>query len=227
MKRFSTTRRASAWQRQLPALGLLLAGGFGFAQNRGPAPIVRQPPMMQQRAPMNQQRAFGPGQQNRPHLSEWMQSHSNLPLAQQQRALEMEPGFRQLQPDQQARMHERLTQLNGMTPEQRQRTIARTEAMERLNPDQRQQVRSASQQLGSLPPDRRMAVARAYRSLQNMPEPQRQSYLNSPQIRGQFNDQERGTLNNLLAVPPNLLLQPRRVAPYPATPYPQPYGPPQ
>ncbi len=138
------------------------------------------------------------------HLNEWMDTHRNLSPEQQHNALEAEPGFRQLRPEQQQRMHNQLSRLNSMSPEQRQRTIARTEWMEHLAPQQRQQVRSAMAQLGSLPQDRSYAVGRAFRSLQGMPLAERQVYLNSPQFRDQFNDQERGTLNNLLEVSPLL-----------------------
>ena len=138
------------------------------------------------------------------HLSEWMDAHRNLSPQQQQSALEQEPGFRQLRPEQQQRMYNQLSRLNSMSPEQRQRTIARTEWMEHLAPQQRQQVRSAMAQLGGLPQDRSYAVGRAFRSIQAMPPAERQFYLNSPQFRGQFNDQERDTLNNLLNVSPLL-----------------------
>ena len=131
-----------------------------------------------------------------------MQSHQSMPLEQQQRALQAEPGFNQLDPAAQLRMHERLSQLNAMSPQQRERVMQRTEEMERLQPAQRQQVRSAMQQLGALPEDRRRAVARTFRMLRDMPEPQRQALLNSPQIHGQFSDHERDTLNQLILVAP-------------------------
>ncbi len=140
--------------------------------------------------------------QSQQHLAQWLESHRNLPLAQQQSALEAEPGFHSLNPQEQERMRNQLTRLNTMPPEQRQLTIARTEWMARLAPQQRQQVRNAMAQLGSLPPDRARVVGRAFRSIQNMPEPQRQAYLNSPQVHSQFNDQELGTLHNLLSVAP-------------------------
>ena len=138
------------------------------------------------------------------HLNEWMTAHRSLSPEQQQSALDAEPGFRQLKPEEQQRMHNLVTRLNSMSPEQRQRTIARTEWMEHLAPPQRQQVRSAMAQLGSLPQDRSYAVGRAFRSLQAMPPGERQAYLNSPQFQRQFNDQERGTLSNLLNVSPLL-----------------------
>ncbi len=138
------------------------------------------------------------------HLSEWMDAHRNLSPEQQHGALEAEPGFRQLRPEEQQRMHNQLSRLSSMSPEQRQRTIARTEWMERLAPQQRQQVRSAMAQLGSLPQDRSYAVGRAFRAVEAMPPAERQAYMDSLQFRSQFNDQERGTLNNLLNVSPLL-----------------------
>jgi hypothetical protein len=100
---------------------------------------------------------------NQEHLAQWMDRHSNLPPAEQQRALEKEPGFRDLPPQTQQRMRDRLTQLNNMTPEQRRRTLERTEAIEHLTPPQRQQWRGAMEQYQGLPEDRRRMVARAFR----------------------------------------------------------------
>ena len=144
---------------------------------------------------------------NQEHLAQWMDHHSSLPLTEQHRALENEPGFRDLPSQTQQRMRDRLTQLNNMTPEQRRRILERTEAMEHLSPPQRQQVRGALEQYRGLPEDRRRMVARAFRDLREMPQPQRQEILNSDRFRGQFSDQERNTLSGLLAVEPYLPIQ--------------------
>jgi len=156
----------------------------------------------------------GPGpRRNQEHLAQWMERHSNLSLPDQQRALQNEPGFRDLPPQTQQRMLDRLTQLNNMPAEKRQRVIDRTEAMERLTLPQRQQVRGAMQQLGSLPQDRRRMVARAFRDLREMPEPQRQTILQSDRFHGEFSERERNALSSLLAVEPYLPLPPRRDGP--------------
>jgi hypothetical protein len=162
----------------------------------------------------------GPGQgQKQEHLAQWMDRHSNLPLAEQQRALGNEPGFRDLPPQTQQSMRNRLTQLNVMPPEQRRRLLDHMEAMERLTLPQRQQVRGAMQEYRDLPIDRRRMVARAFRDLREMPQPQRQTALNSPQFRGQFTDQERNTLGSLLAVEPYIPLQRPNYPPPPSSPY--------
>lgn len=190
---------------RLATAGMILSSTMTIALSQ-PAPAHRAGAAFH--APVAQSRptpAPGPEpKRNQEHLAQWMDRHSNLPLAEQQRALENEPGFRDLPPPTQQRMRDRLTQLNNMTPEQRQRILDRTEAMERLTLPQRQQVRSAMQQLGGLPEDRRRLVARAFRDLREMPQPQRQAILDSDRFRGQFSDQERSTLSNLLAVEPYL-----------------------
>lgn len=150
------------------------------------------------------QRQQNRGPQNQEHLGQWMSRHSNLPLDQQQRALENEPGFRQLPPQTQQHLLNRLTQLNSMPPEQRQRFIEHNEAMERLTPPQREQVRGAMQQLGGLPLDSRRRVARAFHYLRELPPEQRQGALNSGRFRDQLSEQERGTLSHLLSVEPYL-----------------------
>ncbi len=151
--------------------------------------------------------------QNQEHLAQWMDRHSNLSLPDQQKALEDEPGFRDLPPQTQQRYRDRLTQLNNMTPEQRQRILERTEEMEHLTPPQRQQVRGALEQYRGLPEDRRRLVARAFRGLREMPLPQRQAMLSSDRFRSEFSEQERSTISNLLAVEPYLPVQRPNEAP--------------
>jgi hypothetical protein len=167
---------------------------------QAPRPAVNAP------RPAQGQKQIGP-KPNQEHLAQWMDHHSSLPLEQQQHALENEPGFRDLPSQTQQRMRDRLTQLNNMTPEQRRRILERTEEMEHLSPPQRQQVRGALEQYRGLPEDRRRMVARAFRDLREMPQPQRQAILSSDRLRGQFSDEERNTLSNLLAVEPYLPVQ--------------------
>lgn len=154
-------------------------------------------------APTPTHSPVGP-QKNQEHLAQWMNRHSNLPVADQQRALEREPGFHDLSPQVQQRMRDRLTQLNNMPPERRERAMAQTEAMEHLDPQQRQQVRGAMTQLSSLPPERRRAVVHAFRDLRNLPPDQRQAALNSDRVRTSFTDGERSTLSNLVTIEPYL-----------------------
>ncbi len=215
MNRTMTTRTEPARPARAGLLlaGLLCAAGVlpaahaerghpRFQQGR-PAPVERRPPQPQPRAEGKSSGGFTPRSgENQQHLAQWMQSHQNMPLEEQQRALENEPGFHQLNPEVQARMHQQIARLNGMTPERRQLAMARTEWMEHLAPEQRLQVHSALSSLGQLPPDRRRFVARTFNALRNVPDAQRQAYLNSPNMRGQFSDQERATLNGLFSAAP-------------------------
>ena len=185
--------------------------------------VAAQPAPMHRAGQAARQPMAGPRQtapkQNQEHLPQWMDRHSNLSPADQQRALANEPGFRDLPPQTQQAMQNRLTQLNNMPPDQRRRLLEHTEAMEQLTPPQRQQVRGAMQEYRDLPVDRRRMVARAFRDLREMPQPQRQVVLNSPQFRGQFTDQERNTLGSLLAVEPYIPLQRPNYPPPPPSSY--------
>ena len=145
--------------------------------------------------------------ENQEHLPQWMDRHSNLSPGEQQRALQNEPGFRDLPQQTQQRMLDRLNQLNKLTPEQRQRIVARNEEIEHLTPQQRQRFGGALAQWRGLPEDRRRLVARAFRDLREMPEPQRQALMASDRFRNQFSDQERSTLSGLLAVEPYIAVQ--------------------
>jgi hypothetical protein len=175
----------------LAATPLLLAAPRGQVVRPQPAP---------------RSRAYAPPRPG-PHLPEWMARHSTLSPQDQHRALESEPGFRNLPPQTQLRLHNELSQLNSMPPEQRRRLLQRNEAMEHLTPQQRQQFNGSLAQLGALPPDRRRLVARAFHDLREMPPTQRQAMLSSDRMRGEFTDQERGTLNNLLSVEPFIPVQ--------------------
>jgi len=124
--------------------------------------------------------------------------------AQQQQALDKEPGFHDLPPQTQQRYRDRLAQLNTMPVQQRDKVLSRTEWMERLPPEQRSQVRNAMQQWSSLPPASHRAVGRTFRVVRGMPPAQRLAYLNSPDIRSQFSPQERDTLTHLMQVEPYL-----------------------
>jgi hypothetical protein len=136
------------------------------------------------------------------HLADWLQTHQHLAPADQQKALQQEPGFKSLPPAQQQRLITRLQDLNNKTPEQRQRTLNRVEMWERMSPAQKQQVTNSTAQLRALPPDRQVPLRRAFRDLRDLPPEQRQQMLNSSEFQGQFSAQERGILGNLLTVEP-------------------------
>jgi phage-related protein len=125
--------------------------------------------------------------------------------AQQQQALENEPGFRELPAQTQQNMRNRLAQLNAMPPQQRDRVLNRNiEAMEHLHAGA---ARAGARSDGAA---RRTAarpapfVARSFRELRELPPEQRMAAMNSPRYAGQMNDAQRATLSNLLRVEPML-----------------------
>lgn len=202
--------------------GLLLSGlclpvsaaGRSWQKEPQVGPRSAYPPARGQ-APQHPQLGPHPGQE---HLAQWMSHHDNLPPSDQQRALEREPGFRDLSPQVQQRMHDRLTQLNNMPPQQRQHVLDRAEAMEQLAPEQRQRVRGTMQQLSSLPDGRRRVVSRAFRELRSLPPDQRQAALASGRYTADFSPEERSTLNNLNDVEPLLPPPPAQRNAYPQAP---------
>lgn len=189
---------------------LLPVGAVALAQSvpTRPAVVERRPasplaPVVRKPAETAKNKNGG-GKLEGEHLAAWMNHHSSETTTQKLASLEKEPGFHDLPPQTQQRMRDRLIQLDNMTPERRQQIIDRTEAMEKLTPDQRLQVRTTLSQVAALPPASRRAVQRTFRIVREMSPEQRQAYLNSPDIKSQFTDQERDTLQRLMTVEPFL-----------------------
>jgi hypothetical protein len=190
------------------AFCVLLAGGPAFARGgQRPQPTVRQERSAQRAEARAAQNAVRPNLPVRPaphagNLGQWMENHKSLSLQQQQRALESEPGFRELDPQTQQNMRDRLVQLNSMAPQQRARILDRNEALERLTPAQRQQWDGAVQQLHSLPQPRKSLIARSILDLREMPPNQRDRVIDSPAFGAQFSPDERTLIRTLLTAEP-------------------------
>jgi Protein of unknown function (DUF3106) len=141
--------------------------------------------------------------QNPGHLGQWMQSHKDLSLPEQQRALQNEPGFRELPPQLQQRYLNQLGRLYYMKPQQRERELAQTEILERMSPGQRQQYSAAAQQLYALPPARQRLIAHAMIDLRDMPPAQREQVVSSPAFAAEFPDPgDRAMIHTLLTAEP-------------------------
>ncbi len=50
-------------------------------------------------------------------MGDWLQAHKDLPLDQQLKLLESEPGFKKLPADRQAALRERLKKFNSLPPD--------------------------------------------------------------------------------------------------------------
>ena len=135
-------------------------------------------------------------------MGEWLQSHKDLPLDQQLKLLENEPGFKKLPADRQAALRERLKKFNSLTPAQREQALHRMEFLSKLTPQQRQELRTANEQLKRLPPDRQVAVHTALRHLRQMPPAERQQVIQSDRFRSTFSDQEQKLISQLAEMSP-------------------------
>ena len=136
------------------------------------------------------------------HLPEWLASHQNLPIEQEQMLLRSTPAFRQLPAASQQRLLDQLARIHAMSPARRERYLERNEAIERLNPQQREAFQQSVHALSQLPQAHVAAVSQAFRALRRLPPDQRLSQLNAAPYATGLSDQERQILSNLLMVEP-------------------------
>jgi hypothetical protein len=142
------------------------------------------------------------GQKGGRKMGDWLQAHKDLPLDQQVKLLENEPGFKKLSADRQAALLDRLKKFSSLTPAKRDQALQRMEFLAKLSPQQRQQLRDANQQLQGLPAERQVAVHTALRHLRQMPPTQRQQVIQSDRFRSTFSDQEQKLIGQLAEMNP-------------------------
>lgn len=170
-----------------------------------------------QKTPAQKGHASRPAQ----HTGDWLQSHKNLPLDQQEKALENDPNFKKLPADRQAALRERLRKFNSLPPEQRDLALKRMNFWASLTREQRQQLRDANQKLQGLPEDRRLAIHKALRHLRQMDPQRRQEVMESDRFKTTFSDQEQGILKQLASIsPPENRTSPQPSAPSAQSPKP-------
>ncbi|HEX2329386.1 MAG TPA: DUF3106 domain-containing protein [Candidatus Angelobacter sp.] len=164
------------------------------------AAVLQAAPGPQKTAQQSQSKKSGNAQSHK--MGEWLSTHKDLPLDQQEKALENDPAFKRLPPDRQAALKERLRKFNNLTPEQRDLTLQRMNYFSSLSKEQRQTVRDANQKLQALPPDRRVAIHKALRHLRQMDPQQRAQTMQSDRFKSTFSDQEQGILKELADINP-------------------------
>jgi hypothetical protein len=187
-------QRGNAQQQTAPRPGSGLPGQ-GFLPSNPNSQTVR-PALPGLRQPSN------PGTAPPGHLGSWLNQHSNLPVQGQQQLLRNDPSFKNLPQSDQQRLMQQLQQVNQLPEQERQRRLARAETIERMSPQDRMQLNQSTRQLSTLAPDRQTIVKRAFRDLRGVPLDQRQTVLNSQRYQGQFSNEERGILGNLLRAEP-------------------------
>lgn len=178
----------------------ILAAGAQAPRSPSPQRLLPQSQASPQKNP-------GPGKKKNAQppvhrMGEWLEAHQNLPLDQQEKALENDPGFKKLPPARQAALRERLRSFNSLTPEQRQRAFQRMNFMAGLTHAQREQIRQSQQQLQGLPEERRVMIHKALRHLRQMDAQQRAEVMQSERFKSTFSDQEQGILKQLSAINP-------------------------
>jgi hypothetical protein len=199
---------ALAWAMAVPFPCVAQKGNFHPAQQHPPprpAPAYHPPPPPQQRRPPAYQPSR-PGQaQVRPqpggHAGDWLRRYKDLPPAEQEHALQNDPGFRRLPPAQQQQLRQRLQHFSGLPPQQQLRMLNRMETWEHLTPEQKQQARQIFGQIKQLPPDRQRAVGTAIHDLRPMTPEQRERIINSDRFKGMFSDQEREMMRGATRLP--------------------------
>ena len=206
----------------LGAAFVLLAAGSAAARFREPGaaqppPVIKQNHAIQRPEARAEIRAvqsrpavrlapnnIAKSPQREEHLERWMQSHGSLSLGEQQRALQNEPGFRELPRQVQQNRLNMLGRLYNMNPQQRSRMLSGVENLERLSPQQQQQWDHAVQQLHGSAIPRRSMMIHAIADLREMPPDQRQQVIDSLRFAGDFSAEERQTIRTILTVyPPN------------------------
>jgi len=184
-----------------------LAQGNNFrpVQGRQTALNQNRPPQNQNRPPQNQNRPQPPhqaqGQPGPGHAGDWLRRYKNVPLGEQERALQNDPAFRRLAPERQQMLRERLQHFSSLPPQQQQRMLDRMETWEHLTPEQKQQAREIHGQMQQLPPDRRGMVTTAVRHLSAMPPEQRERIINSERFKNMFSPQEREIMSGAAKLP--------------------------
>lgn len=160
------------------------------------------PVVLVQATPQKSPNASHPAQKGGRKMGDWLQAHKDLPLDQQLKLLENEPGFKKLPADRQTALRERLKKFNSLPPDKRDQAVKRMEFLSKLTPLQRQQLRDANQQLKGLPAERQVAVHTALRHLRQMPPADRQQVIQSDRFRSTFSDQEQKLISQLADLSP-------------------------
>jgi hypothetical protein len=164
---------------------------FGPAQHRDAPNNQQHPPPSRPQHPQLQQG----------HAGDWLRRYKDMPAGEQERALQNDPQFRHLRPEQQQQLRQRLQHFSNLPQQQQQRMLNRMETWEHLTPEQKQQARQVFGQMQQLPPDRRRMVTSAVHDLRAMPPAQREQIIESDRFKGTFSPQERDIVRGASRLP--------------------------
>lgn len=154
-----------------------------------------------QNRPAAQNQNRSQGRQGQGHAGDWLRQHKDLPPAERERALQNDPGFRGLSPEQQRLYRQRLQHFYSLPPQEQQRVLNRMEVLEHLTPGQKLEARGLFGRMQQLPPDRRRMVTTAVRDLRAMPPGQREQIIDSNRFKSVFSPEERDIMRRAARLP--------------------------
>jgi len=140
-----------------------------------------------------------PPKQQNAHAGQWLRQH-NDPV-QQRKALQNDPQFRSLPPQQKQHLQNQLDRFNRLPPQERQQMLKRMDTFGHLTPEQQDTARQLHSQMQQLPPERRQAVRNAIQALRAMPPQARQRQIESDAYKKQFSPEERNILGGASKLP--------------------------
>ncbi len=135
------------------------------------------------------------------HAGDWLRRYKGLPPGEQDRALQNDPGFRRMSPEQQQRLRQQLHYFASLPPGEQQRIVNNMDRWAHLTPEQKQQAREVFGRMRQLPPGRRDVVRAAIRDLSVLPPEQRERIIDSRQFTRNFSPEERDIMRGAVRLP--------------------------
>jgi hypothetical protein len=148
-----------------------------------------------------QGRQGAPAHPGQAHAGDWLRRYKGLPPGEQDRALQNDPGFRRMSPEQQRRLRQQLHYFASLPPGEQQRIVNNMDRWAHLTPEQKQRARGVFGQMQQLPPERRIMVRAAIRDLSVMPPEQREGIIDSKRFKKMFSPEERDIMRGAVRLP--------------------------
>jgi Protein of unknown function (DUF3106) len=148
-----------------------------------------------------QGRPAPPGRPGQAHAGDWLRRYKGLPPVEQDRALQNDPGFRRMSPEQQQRLRQQLHYFASLPPGEQQRIVNNMDRWAHLTPEQKQRAREVFGRMRQLPPGRRDVVRGAIRDLSVLPPEQREGIIDSNRFKRMFSPEERDIMRDAVRLP--------------------------
>ena len=133
----------------------------------------------------------------RPPFPPWFDDLAKMSPEDRKKALEDNPGFRQLPPERQEQVRQRLEDFSAISPERRAMMRDRWEIMSSLSEEGRQRVREVFPRWNHLPDDRRKAIGDEFRAMRGRTAADRERRFSDPEFQKNFSPTEQQLLKDL------------------------------